>query len=127
MKSADFVRVFGAKVAAPSGCLVLFGYCRTQAASEKGPDPAESEESPSQRTGREDGRLGLAVGRSVGNAVARNLIKRRLREAFRSDREACRGLDVVVRARTPAGSAGFQDLERDFRSGLRRLAKRLPC
>jgi ribonuclease P protein component len=38
------------------------------------------------RNGRPEHRLGLAVGRHVGNAVARGRIKRFVREAFRLDR-----------------------------------------
>lgn len=45
-------------------------------------------------------RLGLAVGRRVGHAPKRNLIKRRLREAFRVRRAAMPpGIDIVVSVR----------------------------
>ena len=49
-------------------------------------------------------RIGLAVGRSVGGAIRRNRIKRRLREAFRLNRhEWPTGYDwmVVVRKHEP--------------------------
>ena len=45
-------------------------------------------------------RLGLSTSRRVGNAVTRQLIKRRLREAFRlSQHEQPKGYDLVVTVR----------------------------
>lgn len=45
-------------------------------------------------------RLGLSVGRRVGNAVARNRVKRLLRESFRLSRDDLpQGFDLVVNVR----------------------------
>lgn len=45
-------------------------------------------------------RLGLSVGKRVGNAAERNRVKRLLREAFRlSQRELPPGLDLIVSVR----------------------------
>jgi ribonuclease P protein component len=61
--------------------------------------------------------LGLAVSRRVGNAVARNRVKRRVREWFRHARPALpSGSDWVVIAR--AGAAGL-----DARATARELAE----
>jgi ribonuclease P protein component len=54
-------------------------------------------------------RLGLSVGRPVGNAVVRNRIKRLLREAFRRlERLDGAGYDLVIVVRRAAGIAGLQ-------------------
>jgi ribonuclease P protein component len=51
-------------------------------------------------------RLGIAVGRRVGSACARNRIKRRLREYFRLGRDKLpQGTDIVFIAL--AGAAGL--------------------
>ncbi len=52
-------------------------------------------------------RLGITVSTRVGNAVARNLVKRWVREAFRAAAPGLPGLDVVVIARASACAAGL--------------------
>ena len=55
------------------------------------------------RNGLDETRLGLSIGRKVGNAVERNVWKRLIREAFRRRRESLpAGLDLVVRPRRGA-------------------------
>lgn len=58
-------------------------------------------------------RFGFVVGKVVGNAVARNRVKRRLR-AIASAIEAIQGLDIVVGARKPAADATFESLHNAF-------------
>jgi len=58
-------------------------------------------------------RLGIAIGRPVGNAVRRNRIKRLLREAFRhhqSDLPTGYDLVIVVRRHEPMILAEYQKL-----------------
>lgn len=56
-------------------------------------------------------RLGLAVSRRAGNAVARNHVKRRVREWFRKHRAALDGYDLVVSARPEAAALHGDDID----------------
>lgn len=71
-------------------------------------------------------RFGFIVSKAVGNAVVRNLVKRRLREAGAETlRDRPTGLDVVVRALPPAASADWASLRGDYASALRGALRRL--
>ncbi|MBP3042131.1 ribonuclease P protein component [Arthrobacter jiangjiafuii] len=75
------------------------------------------------KTGENPTRVGFIVAKSVGNAVTRNLVKRRLREAAaQSLREYPTGFDVVVRALPPAATATWQELRTDYMGALRTCA-----
>lgn len=64
--------------------------------------------------------VGFSVSKKVGNAVTRNLVKRRLRECFRPYLgDVKNGLYVVV-ARPCAAEATFQSLQKDMRYLLRK-------
>jgi len=57
-------------------------------------------------------RLGLAVGKTVGIAVVRNQVKRRLRELFRHHKALVpRGYDLFVRAGSASATASYAGLE----------------
>ena len=73
-------------------------------------------------------RFAFAVSRGVGNAVIRNKVKRRLREAVRS-LSVVAGWDVVVSARPAAAGASFAELWAEVEAQLRRagLLVQEPC
>jgi ribonuclease P protein component len=70
-------------------------------------------------------RVGFVVGRTVGSAVQRNRVKRRLRHLLR-DRMASLppGARVVVRALPGAAAAGSAQLAADLDGALQRLQPR---
>jgi ribonuclease P protein component len=60
-------------------------------------------------------RFGITVSRKTGNAVTRNLVKRRLREILRQNRDRfVPGKDLVTIATRQAPTASYRELEREF-------------
>jgi len=65
--------------------------------------------------------VGFVVSRSIGSAVVRNRVKRRLRHVMRSHVQRLPiGCRVVVRALPPAAEAPAASLEADLEAALRR-------
>jgi len=72
-----------------------------------------------------EARVGLAVPRSLGNAVTRNRAKRRLREAVRRHwQDLAGGLEVVIHARRNVVTADWPTLEGELVRLFRAAAKR---
>ena len=75
-------------------------------------------------TGRS--RLGITATKKFGHAVARNRIKRVVREIFRENRGiAVAPVDVVVNVKMSARRESYDRLEADFASRLRELTRKL--
>jgi ribonuclease P protein component len=65
-------------------------------------------------------RVGLTAGRVLGNAVARNRIKRRMRQAIqRAQTELTANVDVVLHPRRTVLEAEFSQIERDVLRAFR--------
>jgi len=75
------------------------------------------------KTRDDDGpsRIGIIVGRRVGNAVTRNRVKRRIREVGRALYAEIRtATDVVFIARPAAAQATFADVQAAFQTLIKR-------
>ena len=102
-KQQDFDRVFGEEHFAADQYLVI----------------------RARRNGLEHCRLGLSVGRKVGNAVVRNQWKRTIREAFRKQKADLPALDIVVRPRK-GSKCEYAGLFDSLNKLCRRLNKKIP-
>ncbi|HEX9634721.1 MAG TPA: ribonuclease P protein component [Candidatus Limnocylindria bacterium] len=73
------------------------------------------------RTDRPETRIGLSTPRSLGGAVQRNRVRRRLRELIRERIETVgAGWDLLLIARPEAGAASYAELRDAVRSLLER-------
>jgi ribonuclease P protein component len=71
------------------------------------------------RTDRPETRIGLSTPRSLGGAVQRNRVRRRLRELIRERIEDVGvGWDLLLIARPEAGAASYAELREAVRSLL---------
>lgn len=66
-------------------------------------------------------RVGITVSAKVGNAVVRNRVKRRLREAVRHERAGLPAVDLVIVARASAVRATVPQM----RAWLRKVGARI--
>lgn len=70
---------------------------------------------------KEGTRIGFITSRRVGGAVVRSRARRRLREVVRADRPHLQqGCWIVIIAKTPAATAPYADIQKEWRN----LAKR---
>jgi ribonuclease P protein component len=72
-------------------------------------------------------RFGFVVSKRLGNAVVRNKIKRRMREATRLRLPQIKpGFDLVVIARAPISVAGYREIEETLLYLLKKSKLLLP-
>jgi ribonuclease P protein component len=110
-RRSEFLRVRGGGRAATS-LFVLEGKQRLDVGT------------PSAATTPAGPRFGFTVTRQMGNAVVRNRIKRRLREAVRTTGNlAAPGFDYVIIARTEALNCDYRRLVDDFAAGFAKVAR----
>ena len=70
--------------------------------------------------------IGFIVAKTVGNAVTRNLVKRRLREiVVETVKQHPYGMNVVVRALPVSAQASFSDLVTDYRKAFSTASSRM--
>ncbi|GGN57721.1 MULTISPECIES: ribonuclease P protein component [Oceanobacillus] len=68
-----------------------------------------------EKPGQEHFRIGLSVGKKIGNAVKRNQIKRYLRQAFHElEADIKPTVDMVIIARQPTKNMGFYEMKKSL-------------
>ncbi|MFY9488221.1 MAG: ribonuclease P protein component [Solirubrobacterales bacterium] len=111
-RSTEFQRVYRQGRSRANRHLVLYSFARGDAGDADEATP----------------RLGVSVGRKVGNAVVRNRVKRTIREAIAElESELQEGLDYVVLARPDAVELVDRDGMRGVRDSLAELIAQKPA
>ena len=72
-------------------------------------------------TENKQNRLGVTVSKKMGNAVKRNLLRRRIKEAFRTfEQELKGGHDIVILPKQGLADASFLHIKKTLKGIMRR-------
>ena len=63
----------------------------------------------------------MSIGRKYGNAVSRNLMKRRIREIIRNNKELFINKDFVIVIKKESSQLSFQEIEANLINLLRKV------
>ena len=66
-------------------------------------------------------RFAMSIGRKYGNAVSRNLMKRRIREIIRNNKELLEKKDFVIVIKKESSQLSFQEIEANLINLLRKV------
>lgn len=84
--------------------------------------PRSVGDSPEQGEAQQPARFGFIISKAVGNAVTRNLIRRRMKTvADELINEGVSGVDLVFRALPKSAIASFDELQREMRRAVRKI------
>ncbi|MDG4657551.1 ribonuclease P protein component [Ectobacillus antri] len=79
------------------------------------------------KPGQEEFRIGLSVSKKVGNAVARNRIKRVIRQVFTELKQCIDSeKDFVIIARKPCAEMTYEQMKSSLLHVMRRLGMKVP-
>lgn len=65
-------------------------------------------------------KIGISVSKKLGNAVTRNLLKRRIKEIFVSVSASLNKYNLVVTLRDPVNELSYADMKDDFTALLKK-------
>ncbi|MBD5165491.1 ribonuclease P protein component [Helicobacter sp.] len=66
-------------------------------------------------------RVGFSVSKKIGNAVCRNLIKRRLRSIYRESMSSLKNGDMILLAKVGLEKVEYRTLQENYQYALMRL------
>lgn len=125
LRHADFERVYKAGRRHFSASMTVFYLLRTEEAEQENAKSRSGSPAPHVPIPR-GMRVGFTVGRALGDAVVRNRMKRRLREAVRlSFPGAIISADVVINPKKILLKAEFSDVRSEVRRAFEVIEKKL--